>query len=201
MPVKKAAWGVVLAVAVGAVHCGGKVVPAGAGSEGSTAVTRPNTIDAGLGGAGAGDDARGTSEDHVPDESSRTAPSTSARDTADAPDASDGDAPGTAPDLGTSCNPYWWATIKCGGNLGCCRGVGAPPYVEEDGGISTPGYTCEQPGDLRFVCSGPLAGQPCDTNTASNDPLFCARGLSCCRSPSNATFTCKVSEGGDTCVL
>jgi hypothetical protein len=104
----------------------------------------------------------------------------------------------------SSCNPYWWAMTHCGAGLACCRLVGAPPYVEGDAGIMTPGYSCQAPDDPQFLCTGPSDGQPCNPDTASNDPLFCARGLSCCKTNTDPTFTCTNQEKGgviDTCVL
>jgi hypothetical protein len=118
-----------------------------------------------------------------------------------------------APDLGMACNPYWSASTKCSPGLRCCRAVGAPPYVEGDAGIETPGYTCESPSDARFDCIGPTENQPCDPNTASNDPLFCAWGLacqpalSCCRTSTDPTYACRNLAAPDdagitfTCVL
>jgi hypothetical protein len=81
--------------------------------------------------------------------------------------------------------------------------VGAPPYVEDgDSGVpSTPGYTCEQLADPAFVCRGPAAGQPCDPDTASNDPLFCASGLSCCSDGGAAPYTCRAPQVGNICIL
>jgi hypothetical protein len=112
-----------------------------------------------------------------------------------------GSSGGAAADGGAPCNPYWWAPSTCSEGFACCRRVDAPPYVEGDAGIETPGYTCESPADARFVCRGPADGQPCDPNTASNDPLFCARGLDCCHDPNGGPFTCRVSQIGDVCVL
>jgi len=114
--------------------------------------------------------------------------------------------------LGTACNPYWWATTTCADGLRCCRAVGAPPYVmDAEGGLETPGYTCESLSDTRFVCIGPTQNQPCDPNTASNDPLDCAwsvacqPALSCCYTSQDPTYQCRSLDGEAgvtyTCVL
>lgn len=207
------------AAILGASHCTGQVVPQGnphgpSGGDGTSSSAAPalegsggTTAATGAGGgtstgASASDASSGTSvavSPPAPIDASTPVPVTSP-----SPDDSglastvflDGSAA-----TGPACNPYWWAPVTCSQGLTCCRRVGAPPYVQGEAGIETPGYTCESPADPSFVCVGPGNEQPCDTSTASNDPLFCARGLSCCDHGGSGPFTCHASQGGDTCVL